>query len=113
MNHPESILQISCVRWFRYQHPEKILFSIPNGGKRNAREAARLKIEGVLAGVWDLLLMEPNKEFSGLWLECKSGKNGLTENQITFRLKAISRGYDCKIFRSFDEFEKIVTDYLK
>lgn len=31
--------------------------SIPNGGKRNKREAARLKAEGVIAGAPDLLVI--------------------------------------------------------
>lgn len=61
MNHPEHELQKSCVKWFRLQYPEytNLLFAIPNGGKRNAREAARLKAEGVTPGVPDLFLQLP------------------------------------------------------
>ena len=54
----EHRLQCACVRWFAYQHPELkgTLFAVPNGGQRNALVAAKLKDEGVTAGVADLLV---------------------------------------------------------
>jgi hypothetical protein len=61
--HEESRLQRACVQWFRLQYPAHTLFAIPNGGKRNAREAGILKAEGVLPGVADLFLMYPNKGY--------------------------------------------------
>ena len=53
MKHIESTLQVSCVRYFRYQYPQykKLLFSIPNGGKRGVVTASIMKQEGALAGV--------------------------------------------------------------
>ena len=39
------------------KYPEaQLLFHVPNGGKRNAAEAAHLKRQGVKAGVPDLFL---------------------------------------------------------
>jgi len=46
--------------------------SVPNGGKRNAREAALLKAEGVQAGVPDWLCFVATKYFNGLAIEFKS-----------------------------------------
>ncbi len=47
------------------------LHAIPNGGRRNAREAARLKRAGVLAGVSDAHLPLARAGFVGLWIELK------------------------------------------
>ena len=50
----EDVEQISLFRWAAYQRgrwPElELMFHIPNGGKRNKAEAARLKEMGVKAG---------------------------------------------------------------
>lgn len=46
MNHQESQEQQALFEWAAY-HPElELMHHIPNGGKRNPREAARLKREG-------------------------------------------------------------------
>lgn len=59
------------------------LLAIPNGGKRNPREAARLKAEGVKAGVSDLLLPLRRLTYSGMWLEMKApGERPTTSQQI-------------------------------
>lgn len=66
MKHHEHNLQTACVRWFRYQYPKDIILAVPNGGSRdNKKEAARLKAEGVLAGVSDLIIFSEKKSF--LW----------------------------------------------
>ena len=72
--HPESELQRACVRWFRMQYPQHLLFHIPNGGKRNAREAAIFKAEGVVAGIPDLFLAEARHGHHGLFIEMKAGR---------------------------------------
>jgi len=59
MKHQESTLQTTCVRWFRFQYPNLVIYAVPNGGSRNVREAQRLKAEGVLAGVADLVVLLP------------------------------------------------------
>jgi len=61
MNHIEDNEQICLMEWAAAQSgkfPElSLIFHIPNGGKRNAREAARFKRMGVKAGVPDLFLL--------------------------------------------------------
>ena len=61
MKHEESHIQRNCVKWFRLAYPKlaRLLFAVPNGGKRGIREAAIMKAEGVVAGVADLLLLIP------------------------------------------------------
>ena len=59
-SHNESRLQAACVRWFRYQYPNLLIFAIPNGGRRNEVEAKIMKEEGVLPGIADLELLLPD-----------------------------------------------------
>lgn len=49
----------------------RLLFAIPNGGERNIRVAAKMKAEGVKAGVSDLMLPVARHGLHGLWIEMK------------------------------------------
>lgn len=112
MKNLESKLQQNCVKWFRYQYPELLLFSIPNGSKRNIITAQILKAEGVLSGVSDLFLAYTNKQYHGLFIEMKYGNNKLSENQIKFIEKAEKYGYKCVVCYTFDEFKNEVESYI-
>ena len=113
MKHEESNLQQACVKWFRYQYPNIIIFAIPNGGNRNVIEAARLKREGVLAGVADLMILKPNNKYYGLFVEMKTDKGKQSDNQIDFEMYCVHHHYKYSIARSLDEFISIVENYFK
>lgn len=113
MKHKESELQQNCIKWFRLYYASKIIFAIPNGGSRNVIEAARLKREGVLAGVADLCILVVNSQYHALFVEMKTVKGVQSENQKAFEQYCIKNDYQYSVCRSFDEFIKIVTDYLK
>lgn len=109
MKHLESKLQIACVKWFRLQYPNAIIFSIPNGGGRSTREAGILKAEGVLAGVADLQVISKGKAF---FIEMKTEKGRQNPNQKAFQEKVNKLGFDYFICRSFDEFQNIVNNEI-
>lgn len=52
----EHVEQREFVSWVRKNHPKIKIFAIPNGGPRSIASAARLKSEGVSAGVPDLFI---------------------------------------------------------
>ena len=111
----EHDLQVNCVNWFRIVYPQyaKLLMAIPNGGQRNSIVAAKLKAEGVVAGVPDLFLAISRHKMHGLWIEMKNGKAGrVSGNQDEMMARLMSEGYECRIARSRDDFESIVNDYL-
>ena len=58
MAFPEDALQAAVIETLRLSTDLQV-FAVPNGGKRNAREAARLKKQGVLSGVSDLVVIWP------------------------------------------------------
>jgi VRR-NUC domain protein len=102
----ESVLQTACVKWFRLQYPDLIIYAVPNGGSRNVREAQRLKAEGVLAGVADLVVLLPQGK--SLYIEMKVKGNRQTENQKAFQDKAITLGHPYTVCYSFEEFKEVI-----
>ena len=63
--------QVLFVQWFRRTYPDVRIFAIPNGEKRSQSAGARLKAEGVSAGVPDLYIPAWNT-----WIEMKRSKGG-------------------------------------
>jgi hypothetical protein len=110
--HEESKLQRSCVFWFRAQYPNHTLFAIPNGGKRNAKEAAIMKAEGTLAGVADLFLMFPSKGYTGLFIEMKYGSGVQSAAQTAFQKKAEEQGYKYIVINRLDRFITEINSYM-
>ena len=72
-----------------------------------------LKAEGVLAGVADLFLMFPVKQFHGLFIEMKTDKGRQSENQKEFQTLAENNGYKYVVCRSFEDFKNEILTYLK
>ena len=114
MKQDESRLQMACVKWFRMQYPQhrKLLFSVPNGGFRNIATAKRMKLEGVVAGVSDLVLLIPSHDFHGLCIEMKTPKGRQTDHQKAWQTHVEEKGYIYALARSVEEFQNIVSDYL-
>ena len=76
--HIESEIQQSVVQWFRMKYPNYIIAAVPNGGFRNAREAAIMQREGVLAGFADLIIISKQNI---LFLELKTPIGVLSKKQ--------------------------------
>lgn len=110
--HRESEIQRACVTWFKYQHPTKLLFAIPNGGARNKVEASIMAGEGVTAGVADLQLLFGNGQYFSLFIEMKAGKNGQTDKQKEFQAYCDRNKFKYVVCRSVDEFIHEVNQYL-
>ncbi len=62
--------QALFVQWFRRTFPDVRIFAIPNGGGRSKAQAAKLKVEGVSAGVPDLFI-----PYGTVWVEMKRAKS--------------------------------------
>ena len=112
----EATEQERLISWAQWQHnrfPElKLLFHIPNGGSRNALEAANLKRQGVKAGVPDLFLPVAKGTYHGLFIEMKWGKNTVTDKQDEWLHDLTVQGYKAAVCCGADEAIEIITDYL-
>jgi hypothetical protein len=108
----EHQIQVAVVQWFRLCYPRLIMFAIPNGGMRNIGTAIKLKNEGVIAGISDLFLMSPNKTHHGMFIELKSAKGKLSEQQKYFLEQAKAKGYAACVCYSFEEAQAAINNYL-
>lgn len=112
----ESRTQCSCILWFDLTYQarfnKKLLFAVPNGGRRDKAEGAKMKREGVRAGVPDLMLAVASKGFHGMFIEMKTKKGDTSENQDEMIIAFTNQGYKVVICRSLEEFIKEVTQYL-
>ncbi len=126
MNNDEHQLQCACVRWFAYQYPQYngLLFAIPNGSYRSKATAGKLKAEGVVPGVADLILLVPKcntyvyfggevtLSYHALCIEMKTEKGRQSPEQHEWQAKVESQGYRYAVCRSFDDFTRTVNEYL-
>ena len=110
----EHQLQCACVQWFRLQHPalNHNLFAVPNGGRRDKTTGAKLKAEGVKAGVADLILLKPNAKHHALLIEMKTAKGRQTQSQRDWQRDIERDGYKYVVIRSVQAFIQTVNDYL-
>lgn len=122
----EAIEQRLFVRRLRTDPRTKDLpwCSVPNGGKRSAREAALLKAEGVQAGVPDWLLFVEVQDgdtpegnamlWNGLAIEFKSpsGKGRVSESQEWWHDALSCNGWQVYICTTAEEAWGIVMEYL-
>lgn len=110
----EHRIQCACVAWFRLQYPThaSALFAVPNGGRRDRVSGAKLKAEGVLPGVSDLILLLPRGNHHGLLIEMKTESGKQSQAQRDWQRDMVHRGYKYMVIRSIDEFIDRVTDYL-
>lgn len=110
----EHHLQVACVRWFRMQYPQYLIYAIPNGGQRNAVVAAKLKAEGVTAGIPDLHIPVARHGYHSLYIEMKNGKAGrLSEHQKECISRLQASGHKVAVCRTFEEFQQEIAEYLK
>ncbi|MCM1029748.1 MAG: VRR-NUC domain-containing protein [Pseudoflavonifractor sp.] len=110
----EHRLQTDCVRWFGYAHPELrgLLVAVPNGGRRDSVTGARLKAEGVVAGVADLILFAKRGGHGALMLEMKTAKGRQSEAQKEWQGRVEGAGYRYEVVRDFERFATVIEEYL-
>lgn len=112
----EHRIQCECVRWFSLQYPRLHgrLFAVPNGGRRDATTAAKLKAEGVVAGVADLILLKSNRDYGALLIEMKTLKGRQRDSQKAWQnIVCADSEYKYVVCRSFDDFQREVNNYLQ
>lgn len=111
----EHRVQVACVRWFRIAHRDlaRVLIAVPNGGRRDATTGARLKAEGVVAGVSDLVLFVARGGYHGLCIEMKTVNGRQSSSQQAWQRAVMTQGYRYEVVRSVVEFIELIEEYLK
>ncbi len=113
----EDIEQETLMQWTAYAmgtYPElNLLYHVPNGGKRNAAEAAHLKRQGVKAGVPDLCLPVPRGKYHGLYIELKAKNNQPTETQIDWLKALAAQGFKTAVCWGFEAARSVIESYMR
>ena len=100
--------QRELVRWFRQTWPDVRIFAIPNGGARSKATAAKLKAEGVVAGIPDLFIPAWR-----LWIEMKRTKGGsLSKEQKDCITYLKSEGYQVIVGRGDNDARAKVLEFI-
>lgn len=109
----ESTEQVILIARIRHFHPNVLAFAIPNGGKRDPKEAVRLKKEGVLAGVPDICVAESRGAWHGLYIEMKRQKGGrVSDEQKKVIAQLVDRGYKVVVAEGVEPAYSAFLEYI-
>ena len=117
MKHLESIQQAQVIEWSRWAYKTgkypmlNMLHCSLNGVKLSGTQAKIAKGQGMLSGVPDLFLPVPKNGYHGLFIEMKSEKGRLTENQQWFLSKTEGLGYKTSVCYSAKEAIEVIQGY--
>lgn len=104
----EFLIQARFVAWVRHNHPDHMIFHIPNGGQRSRIEGARMKSLGVLAGVPDLFI--PSMR---LFIEMKNTKGTPSAAQWKVMESLGEYGYTVAVCNSFENAKTVFDNALE
>ena len=112
----EHAEQVALMRWVALQARRwpaiDLLFAIPNGGRRDPVTGARLKAEGVKAGVPDLCLPWPAVGWHGLFIELKAPGGRPTAAQMRWIERLRTAGYRAEVCYGWEEAAEVISEYL-
>lgn len=111
----EHNAQRLLVAWFRdrYPHLAAVFFAIPNGGARDPATGRKLKEEGALKGIPDLMLAVPRNGKAGLFLELKTLTGSVRSKQRTTHEALREQGYAVEVARGYEAAKTAVLTYLE
>ena len=110
--------QEQLFRWAEMQagaYPElEHMYHVPNGGKRNRIEAAKLKRQGVKAGVPDIHLPAPRYGYHGLYIELKRQHEGkVSKDQAEWIEYLAHEGYVAAVCHGWYGAAQLIMRYLR
>ena len=105
--------QCMLFEWAAWRPELHLMHTIPNGGKRDIRTAAKLKAEGVKPGVPDIFLPVPRGGKHGLYIELKRRKGGtLSAAQEAWIRALTAQGYVCCVCHGWEAARAEIERYM-
>ena len=113
----EHVEQANLIQWAGLascKYPElRLLYAIPNGGNRHPVTAAKLKAEGVRAGVPDLCLPVPRGTYAGMYIELKRRKGGtVSAEQRVWMEELTQQRYRVEVCKGWEAARDAIVRYL-
>lgn len=113
----ESSHQKAFFRWWHLMQasrwPNVLCFAVPNGGARDAVTGARMKAEGLLAGIPDIFLAKSSCGKHGMFVEMKAKRGRVSERQRGIFPFLEAAGYAVVVARGWKEAADAVELYLE
>jgi len=113
----EQKLQLECSKWlkkFLYESGEpQLYYHVPNERKATMAQMARLKAQGVLSGVSDVVLPLRSGEFSGIYCELKKAGGSPSKEQKQFLNSVAKEGYLAIVVNDLATFKEVFTYYIE
>ncbi len=120
----EELEQSWFVKWFTLVYKDELMFMINNGVYVSIRLALRLRAQGLLAGMPDLMLLRMKHGYGGLFIEMKHtpiparlgkpSRKGVLSPVQKVRIKQIrERGYKVVVAHGWIAAKEAVEEYLK
>lgn len=105
----EDALQQKCYLWFHNTFPNLrgLFFAVPNGGHRDAREAKRLNLTGVVSGVSDTIFLYRSRAY---FIEFKRDdpKAVQSKKQEDWQELVERQGFEYFIVRTLEDFKRLI-----
>lgn len=96
-----------------YRWPElRLLYHIPNEGKRTAAAGARLRRVGLRRGVPDLALPVARGAWHGLYIELKTLDGRATPEQKAWIAELVEQGFFAVVAHGGEEAARMIENYL-
>ncbi len=113
----ETEEQLALFEWANMMagiHPElRLMYHVPNEGKRSKAAAGILKAMGLKPGVPDICLPVPRGRFHGLYVELKRVEGGkATKEQLWWLEQLDWQGYAVTICRGWKQASQNILAYL-
>lgn len=114
--------QTVIVQYIRMAYPDVLFWSTPNGARLVTNRADigiaaarmnRLKSEGLLPGVPDLIIAEARGPYHAFALEMKGEKGRTSPAQETVLEMLRARRWYCAVARGADQAIRIIDAYLQ
>lgn len=111
--HDEQVALFQWAATYESRLPElALLFAIPNGGHRHKATAARLKREGVRAGIPDIFLPCARHGAHGLFIELKKSGGRAKPQQIRWGRALMVQGFDWHVCVGWQAAARLLVQWL-
>lgn len=112
--HDEQVALFRWAQWHAGQWPElRWMYAIPNGGARHIAVAAKLKAEGVKAGIPDICLPVPRGGFGALYIELKAKGGRVSQAQRAALDALVGLGNSGAVAFGWEQATKCIQAYLQ
>lgn len=109
----EDKLQNKVMNYIKYNYPNALFTHVSNEGKRSPFERYKMKVLGSKAGMPDVMIFTPNKNYNGLAIELKVGYNKPSDNQLKWLRALENVKWKALWLNNFEDIITTIDNYFK